>query len=190
MVWIGTKGVLFAVVLLLITILALFGSASSQPQISDDLAAVLSEKNPKLATVINGQSIDDGYIRAYLGAYNYFSDIPYEVVLEGAAGEAVLAVGNQEDNIKGFEIEGKRYAIHLMACDYNLQRCSFRVNGVSTGGKHADRFDQNEAVATFDLDDSYRIKINSITFDYCDNKRFCNLHYEAYDVVNVSVIPG
>lgn len=144
-----------------------------------------SPETPQLATEVNHQSINTPYIQNYLQTYNNFADIPYEKVLPNSAVQARFTGGNQEDNIKGFEIANKRYAIHLIACDYNYQQCFFRINGVPTGALHASA----QAQTTFDLDDTYQIRVDGMQFDYCDNRRFCNLHYEAYDIVNVSVMP-
>lgn len=150
---------------------------------------VASPKNPLLADTVNNISTNTPYIKQYLELYNDFSDIKYEQVLPNSETRAIMTIGNQEDNIKGFEVNGKRYAVHLLLCDYNLQRCFFRINGVPTKALHASKFGQPETQAIFNLDNVYKIKVNSITFDYCDNRRFCNLHYEAYDIVNISVMP-
>ncbi|MBI2546699.1 hypothetical protein HYV81_05985 [Candidatus Woesearchaeota archaeon] len=134
---------------------------------------------------MNGQSIDTEYIREYLKTYKGFSELQYRNVGKGEIVRQTLAVGNNEENIKGFEINGKRYVVHLIACDVNYGQCMFRINGLPTGGIKV----HNRNASGFDLDNTYRVEIDSVTFDYCGTKRFCNLHYEAYDKVEVRVRP-
>jgi len=151
--------------------------------VTPDLQNILS-KNPKLATIVNNQSIDTEYIRDYLKVYNSFSDILYQNIIAGNSAKVTLTVGNKENNIRGFEINGKRYVVHLIACDINYGQCMFRINGIPTGGIKV-----HNQEAGFDLDNTYRVETDSVTFDYCGTKRFCNLHFEAYDIVNVTVMP-
>lgn len=180
----GSRLNLFLILVILTVLVGVITTSGLNNTSADDVTTKIP-----LANVVNNVSIQTPYIKQYLATYNDFSDVMYEKVLPNSVTHEVLTVGNHEDNIKGFEINGKRYAVHLLLCDYNLQRCFFRINGVPTGALHAFKEGQPEDSAAFNLDATYKIKINSITFDHCDNRRFCNLHYEAYDIVNISVMP-
>ena len=92
---------------------------------------------------------------------------------------------------KGFNghmINGKRYIIELLACDRRSKSCSFMINGdvVTKNIFLSDKEKEGKQVG-FDLDGDYMLVINSIRFDYCDNKRICDYDYEAYDLVDIAV---
>ena len=99
--------------------------------------------------------------------------------------------GSTAENIKGFIINDKKYVIDLVLCDNEHLSCIFRVNGVPTGRiTTKDRkfsFFGPKEPKSFDLNDRYKIEVNSIESDYCNNYRFCDMRHEAYDIVNVSV---
>ena len=101
-----------------------------------ELALILADKNPNFATSVAGTSIDSPFIREYLDTQGYFADLEYISVSNSPLSES-LAVGNREDNIRGVDINGKRYAIHLITCNHSEPRCSFRINGVPTGSLEA-----------------------------------------------------
>jgi hypothetical protein len=156
----------------------------NDPQVSD-----IVNETTQLATVINGRSIDTPYIQNYLRTYKNFSNIKYEKIPFNSTTKLRLTVGAKEDNIKGFEIGSKRYAIHLIFCDHITKTCAFRINGVATGALAAINNLKANITSKFDLDENYALQIENIQFYYCDNRRFCNVHYEAYDIVNISVMP-
>ena len=96
-----------------------------------------------------------------------------------------MLIGAKEDNIKGFEINGERFAVHLLYCDSYNRNCVFRVNGVPTGKISVKGTPGRKD--SFALSPEYDLVIDSAQFNFCDNRRFCNLAFEAYDVVGVVV---
>lgn len=114
-----------------------------------------------------------------------YSEIRYEEITDSA--NHILTVGNKIDNIKGYKINGKGYAIELLACDRNRNSCAFRVNGVPT--KRIYQKDVDEEPKSFDLGDGSVLMIDSIEFDKCDYG-VCDLHYDGYDAVDVGVVEG
>lgn len=124
----------------------------------------------------------------YLKTYKNFSDIQYEKISKNSTVKTRLVVGAKEDTIQGFEMGYDRYVIHLILCNHNAKTCAFRINGVITGALSAISDENAVMPSKFDLDDNSTIEITSIQFDYCDGRRFCNVYYEAYDIVNLAVI--
>ena len=148
---------------------------------SDNVSNNILEK-PKLATVVNGKNIfDDSYTPIYLGHYKHFSDVDFKD-LTPRENSALLKAGNVETKIEGFVLNNKKYAIHLVACNREKGTCNFRINGAV-----AKDLSPN-GISTFDLDENYAIKINSIKIDYCDNRRICDYYYQAYDLVEIEVM--
>ena len=96
-----------------------------------------------------------------------------------------LRIGNFDHELNGLILDTKKYVIDLAACDERTKGCILKINGVDTYKIYADN--TNKEQNTFDINDDYVIKINSIIFDFCDNKRFCDTYFEAYDLVNVSI---
>lgn len=134
----------------------------------------------ELATEVNGQSIDTPYILSYLETYDNFENIDFREVNEKT--NNIMAVGNMQDNLKGYRLNSKNYAVHLIYCDKENQGCYFRINGVPTG-----KLAVNNELSSFNINENYKLKLNSITFDFCDGARFCDTHFEAYDIVNISI---
>jgi len=137
--------------------------------------------------LVNGQRIDTPETQNYLKANNYFADINYDVLPLNGRKDYVLTTGNRQDNIRGIEIQGQKYAIDLVLCHWGTQTCAFKINGVNTPALHAYEKGITDNISSYDINNLYEIKVNSISFGQCDNRRFCNLHYEAYDVVNMTV---
>jgi len=136
--------------------------------------------NAQLAKVFNEDNLDfdRAYRDKYLADYNHFSDIGYMKITGGYS--FTMKVGNVNDNIKGINLNnGKKYAIHLLYCEINGGYCAFRVNGVPIAQMRKD--------STFQIEDDYTIKIANIEFNYCGDKRFCNIGYEAYNIVNMII---
>ena len=135
--------------------------------------------NARLAKVYNEDNLDfdRAYRDQYLKDYSYFSNIDY--VKTSGSYLTVMKVGNVNDNIKGVNINNeKKYAIHLLYCNA-YSYCAFRINGVP--------FPQARKDSTFQLDDQYTMKITNIVFNYCDTKAFCNIGFEAYNIVDVLI---
>jgi len=38
------------------------------------------------------------------------------------------------------------------------------------------------------LDESNMIVINKVLYDYCDNRRFCDYFYDAYDIIELEIV--
>lgn len=178
---------IYALILILIVALAIASLLvfSVNELSSSGQDAVLNN----LASIVNGRSINAPETKAYLEANNYFTYINYDALVPNSRMDYVLSVGNRNDKIRGIEISGKRYVVDLIFCHWGTQTCAFKVNGVNTGGLHAFTLGLTDNTSSFNIDTNHRIMVNSITFDYCDNARFCNLHYEAYDIVNLTVMP-
>lgn len=103
---------------------------------------------------------DDGYIKI-TGGYSF-----------------VMKVGIINDNIKKIRINNeKNYEIQLLYCDASY--CAFKVNGIAVPQMRKD--------SEFQLDSEYKIKITNIVFDFCDNRAFCHLGYESYDIVDILI---
>lgn len=148
----------------------------------------IGNQTPRLASKVNNTSIDTPYITDYLKLYKNFSDIQYERLSKNSTVKTRLTAGAKEDNLRGFEMGYDRYAIHLILCNHNTKTCAFRVNGVTTGALSANS-DKNAVVPSkFDLDENSTLEITGIQLDYCNGRRFCNVYYEAYDIVNVTVV--
>lgn len=147
-----------------------------------------NNQTPQLARKVSNISIDTPYVLDYLKLYKNFSSIQYERMPKNSTVKTKLAVGAKEDNIRGFEMGYDRYAIHLILCNHNTKTCAFRINGVATGALSAISDKSAEASSKFDLDENATLEVTGIQLDYCDGRRFCNVYYEAYDIVNLTVI--
>ncbi|NQU79350.1 hypothetical protein HQ545_06305 [Candidatus Woesearchaeota archaeon] len=83
------------------------------------------------------------------------------------------------ENTKSHEVDENSYTLQLIICNKEHNGCSININGNPTG---------NIAVSeTYDLDENHYIKIDSIVFGYCDESRFCNRYYDAYDILTFSI---
>ena len=140
-----------------------------------------------LAKVFNEDNLgfDREFKLQYLNEYKNFSYLNFKKVV-GREG-FIFSVGAKNDNIKGFNINNKNFAIDLLTCSSYERYCAFRINGVPTKKLFSIKDFGNIRKKSFDLDENYTLKINSIEFDFCDNKRFCHLGYEGYHLVNVSI---
>lgn len=182
----GKTAVLVGISLLLIIVLA----AAQQFVSRGGLAAIsgwatmgqkISLSRAEELAVLNGRQLDD-YAAGYLERNNNFDDLEYVVVQEDKH-PVRLMIGNRQDDLKGLLVNDKRFVVQLMACDWMDHVCGFRINGVPTGAMKA-----NEGAASeFLLDQDYKLVLRDAQFDFCDNRRFCNLHFEAYDIVDVEI---
>ena len=112
-----------------------------------------------------------------------YSEIRFEEI--NSSSNQILIVGNKMDNIKGYKINGKGYAIELLACNRERNSCSFRINGIPT--KRIYQEDMNEEPTSFNLGNGFELSIESIEFDKCDFK-ICDLFYDGYDAVEIEVL--
>jgi len=130
-----------------------------------------------LAVIDSPNSYDVEYAEQYLNIMKNFSDFGFEAI---EVAHTTMKSRNLIDDIRAYKIADKNYAIHLLGCSASDFSCVFRINGVPTGIlREGD---------TFDLNDGYTLRITSITIDYCDEARFCDLIYEAYDLVEIEVV--
>ena len=139
-----------------------------------------SEQNFKklpLARFINDKPIDDDpYVSGYLEKMNNFQDISFEPI-ENVLDKSFIMKGGIVREFKGVVINGERYMLHLLYCDREHNGCIFRINGLLTDTLGAQDF--------FQITSNYKLKIASIDFYFCDNKRFCDYDYESYHKVEL-----
>ena len=134
--------------------------------------------NSQLAKVYNEENLDfdRAYRDNYLQERNYFSDLNYEIVTGGYSQTSKVG-GPYYNDYKAINLNNqKKYVFDLLSCNSYEKYCVFRINGVPTG--------KIEKGATFRLDEQYSMKIEDIVFDFCDNRAFCHLGYEAYNIVD------
>ena len=98
-----------------------------------------------------------------------------------------MNVGAKQDKIRGVSINDSNFVVDLLYCKLQGRYCAFRINGVPVARLHSFKEFGNTKQNSFDIDGNYVLKVNSIKFSHCDNKRFCHLGYEGYNIVNVSV---
>jgi hypothetical protein len=128
-------------------------------------------------------SQDTGMMESYLHTYD-LDKVSYENIAQGTSKALTMKVGNVKEELHGVQIGNERFAIHLIHCDQETNSCAFRVNGKATGLISA-KDDTPNAVA---LNAQYLLKVDHIAFDYCDGRRFCDHNFQAYDIVNISVL--
>jgi len=151
-----------------------------------------SQQTPIELIQLEGKSIlvkqmpaqNNALVQEYLSSHN-INQIPYESLTPGTTRNVTLRAGNIEEKILGFESGQDKFTIHLIHCDQESQSCAFRVNGQATGALST-AADKANAIT---INEHYLLKIDTILFDYCDGRRFCDHHYQAYDMVNVSLVP-
>ena len=144
-------------------------------------------KTNTLSKVFNEDVIDfDKQFRdEYLKQRNNFSNLNFKRIIDKE--DFILKVGARNDKLRGIEINQSRFVVDLISCNPHERYCAFRVNGVPTKKLFSVKDFGNNKTATFELDRNYILKINSISFDFCDNRRFCHLGADGYHVVDVSV---
>lgn len=81
--------------------------------------------------------------------------------------------------IKTYTIDGNEYTFRLVGCDIEQNKCSTIINDKTTGPLSISD--------TYDLNDNYYFKIDSITFDFCGDVQFCDLDFRAYDIAEFSI---
>jgi hypothetical protein len=159
----------------------------------DNETAIISNETeinitPRLAAMVGGKTTDTPYIRDYLEVYRNFSEINYDKLAFNSTLQVKMTIGAKEDNIKGFEAGEKLYAAHLIICNHNERTCSFRLNGIATGPISAANDINAKSPSKISLYENTTLQVEEVIWDYCDGRRFCNMYYEAYDIVNVTVV--
>lgn len=178
--------ILYTILILVISISFVIAAVSVNNKINNTL--INETEKPKLATVVNGKSIfDDSYTKIYLSHYNNFSDVNFREIKDGSIISALMKVGNFNHKHEGFIINNKKYVFDLIACDRETESCEFRINGMRTGKIH---LDVDKGPVNFNINGEYKVKVNSIRYHICDpDLPVCDKRYEAYDLVNVSIVP-
>jgi len=142
---------------------------------------ITTEQAESLAA-LNGKTLDD-FGRGYLVRNNYFADLEYAEVKDEPL-PLTLTIGNRNEPLKGVRVDGQPVAIEVMACDWQERACGFRINGVATGAMKPGQ----GAASEFLLDLDYKLVLVNVQIDYCEGRRFCNTHFEAYDVIDTVVV--
>lgn len=133
-------------------------------------------------------SEDSALIERYKKAYNDFDDVDFNTIDSNSKYDFVLKAGNVPEKIEGVSINDEKFAIHLLVCNQASKNCFFRINGEPTGALYQAEDGENNPNAIA-LNKDYLLVINNIIFNYCNNKRFCDSYFEAYHIVNLSIIP-
>ncbi len=137
---------------------------------------------------INNIEFNENYRDEYMQVFNDFSDISYKRIRTGESASKVMKIGAKKDNIAGYQIGDKRYVIHLIDCDREANSCAFRVNGVPTKDIYNSKVEDSSKKKSFKLDSNHEIVIKSIQFNFCDNRRYCDVPFDAYHLVEVEVV--
>lgn len=140
-----------------------------------------------LAKIVNEDNLDfdKGYRNQYLEERNNFLNLNFESVAEEK--DDIFTTGAKNDNLKGYKINNENFAVELITCDSYERFCAFRINGVPTKKIYDFKNFGSARKSAFDIDEGYELKINSVEFDFCDNRKFCHLGYEGYNIVNLSI---
>jgi len=140
-----------------------------------------------LAKVFNEDNLDFDreFKNEYLSQHNDFSYLNFKSVVNDE--DDIFTIGAKNANIQGFNVGNKNFAIHLILCNSYERYCSFRINGIPT--KKLFSFEEfgNTKKNSFDLDENHTMRINSIDFNFCDNKRFCDFGTESYNILNLTI---
>lgn len=80
---------------------------------------------------------------------------------------------------KIYTLGSNEYNFEHLLCNREDNKCAIVINGKTTGPLSVSD--------TYNLDNNYFFKIDSITFDFCDNRRFCDYDFQAYDIVKFSI---
>ena len=189
----------FAKILFLVAISILFVSGaenlpsssadgSNFPSAEIDTQTLLLENDGvELATIVNGVSIEDSYIQEYLKQRRFFNETSFSPINEDVS--TIMESGNSvAENVRGYIIKGEKYAIHLIICDEEARACYFRINGVPTGKFVPKDSKSKDGIRFFELDGEFGIEIESIKFNDCGDRHFCDIYWDEENIVNISVV--
>jgi len=128
------RGQVKITVLIGTALLLLIALAAAQLTLEEDSPVL--DRNITLSraqdlAALNNKQLDD-YAAGYLERNNNFDDLEY-VAVNGDKHPVRMMIGNRQDDLKGFLVTDKRFAVQLMACDWEDRVCAFRINGVATG---------------------------------------------------------
>lgn len=137
---------------------------------------------PALATVIGNKNVfDDAYSSTYMQKYNNLSNVEFKTLTQKEMSIS-LSTGNQKSSVKGFTLDNENYAIHLIACNREKKTCNFRINGLLA------KDISSSANSDMVLNDNYTVKVKSVKFDYCNNRRVCDYLLQSYDLVEMELV--
>ncbi len=141
-----------------------------------------------LSKVFNQDALqyDKEYVKQYLNWHGNFSQLNFKKISSDNE-NIIFSMGNKINDLKGIQINQSNFAIHLVYCDEFEKFCKFRINGVPTTKIYPPEMTGIGKNNSFEFEENYILKINSIKFNQCDTHRFCNLGFEGYHLVNVSV---
>lgn len=175
--------------LMLIITLALFVTSAHSFSLVDSIKDLFTtQSEPAFAEYskikkLNNIDASSEAVEEFLDTRNNYDDLTYEPTINNKP--ITLLTKSAPQRIKGIKANNKLYAIELLACDYATKQCALRINGVPSGGLKAKG---ENSKSSFRLDKYHDIEIDSIDFYKCDNKKFCDYYYDAYDEISIKVI--
>lgn len=86
---------------------------------------------------------------------------------------------NGFDRVLDITIGEKNYVFRETFCTKQYSKCFIYIDGKKTGLLGVSE--------TYEIDDNFYIKVDSITFDYCNEQFFCDYPFDAYDILNFSI---
>jgi len=181
---IAVKSIFFVcLVSLALLVYVVNGFNSTKPEILQLPSSFFAARN--LATIEAPHEYNVAFAENYLNLMGNYSDLSYEFLGDTERYDFILKEGNVLDNIKGISLSNKKFAIDLLACAQNTNSCGFRINGVPTKRIYANN---DPSQNSFNLDPNYKLRLNSIIFDYCGHVRVCDIDFDAYDIINISIV--
>ncbi|MBI2548945.1 hypothetical protein HYW21_06355 [Candidatus Woesearchaeota archaeon] len=158
-----------------------------------DTSSILTPFSPDpsqlpFATTIHNQTMHTPSIREYFRVHQNFTNMMYKKF--DSYDKTSMKIGARLDTQRGYIIDKEKYVIDLLYCDRNTKACFFRINGVSTKRLYDPKQSNASKPSVFVLNEDVSLQIASITFNFCDHRRFCNMPFEAYDIVQVEVKRG
>ncbi|MBI2549432.1 hypothetical protein HYW21_08870 [Candidatus Woesearchaeota archaeon] len=140
------------------------------------------------ARTIHNQTIHTPSIQEYFRVHQNFTNLTYKEF--DSYDKTSMKIGARLDTQRGYIIDKEKYVIDLLYCDRNTKACFFRINGVPTKRLYDPRQSNASKPSVFTLNEDVSLQVASITFNFCDHRRFCNMPFEAYDIVQVEVKRG
>ncbi|MBI2549203.1 hypothetical protein HYW21_07685 [Candidatus Woesearchaeota archaeon] len=178
-------------ILLLIVASVLLGSLLFTTAL--DAPSILTQFSPgssqlPFATTVHNQTIHTPSIQEYFTVRQNFTNVTYKKF--DLYDKTSMKIGARLDTKRGYIINNQKYVIDLLYCDRNTKACFFRINGVPTKRLYDPKYSNASKPSFFTMNDNVSLQIASITFNFCDHRRFCNMPFEAYDIVQVEVKRG
>ena len=138
--------------------------------------------------VYDHEESNQTYIQEYVLDYSNLTEVNY-INVSGSENEVLTTLnigGIYIDQFAGYKINDLKYGIHLLICEHQTNSCAFRINGVPTGRIY------NASVTGqsnyFNINQEVKLVINNLKINECGNQFFCDVPFEAYDKVNISLV--